>query len=443
MRVVVVGAGLAGLSAADSLSRAGVEVELIEAGRRVGGRTRTVRDRFAHGQYAESGAEWVDTTHLRMHELMDRYGIRVHGEGMQWTTIRRWLFWDDHLRDERELPELEPGLAEAIEAYEESVDRHAEEMLDASRPQDHPRATELDALSLADMMRRAELGPAASLFARRNSQGEFASEPERVSVLFVAQQRAQENEVLARTGIELRAHRVAGGVSAVAERLADEVTARPNVRLRSSTAVTRIVPDVDGARVSTNEGDIDADHVVLAAPLRAVGRMEIADLPPLLREAIDELGYGTITKTAVQFASRQWRPGYGTTASVSQRLYDCSVEQGGEAGILMSYCGGDGGDALGDSTEDERIAAIAADMRVVHGIAGSPVGAFSRSWTAKSRYGGAYAVYEPGQVTRYWEVLRQPVGRLHLAGEHVATCTGYMEGAVESGRTAAERIIAG
>lgn len=443
MRVVVIGAGLAGLAATDALSRAGVDVELLEAGRRIGGRTRTVRDRFDHGQYAESGAEWVDTTHGRMHELMDRYGIRVHGEGMRWTTIRRWLFWDDHLRDERDLPELEPGLAESIEAYEDSVDRHAEAILDASRPQDHPRAVELDSLSLADMMSESGLGPAASLFARRNSQGEFASEPERVSVLFVAQQRAQENEVLARTGVELRAHRVAGGVSAVAEALASDLTARPNVRFRMSTEATRIEHDSEGARVGTNRGDIDADHVVLAAPLRAVGRIDIGGLPSLLREAIDQLGYGTITKTAVQFASRQWRPGYGTTASVSQRLYDCSVEQGGRAGILMSYCGGDGGDALGEAGENDRIAAIAADMQKVHGLEEEPLGAFSRSWSSRGRYGGAYAVYEPGQVTRFWEVLRRPVGRLHLAGEHVATCTGYMEGAVESGHTAAERIIAG
>lgn len=442
MRVVIVGAGLSGLSAADSLSGAGVEVELMEAGHRVGGRTRTVRDRFAHGQYAESGAEWVDTTHWRMKELMDRYGLSVHGEGMKWSAIRRWLFWGDRLLDERELPEWERGLGESVDAYEESVDRHAEAMIDASRPQDHPQAEELDSLSLADMMRRAGLSPAASLFARRNSQGEFGSEPERVSLLFVAQQRAQENEVLARTGVQLRAHRVAGGVSAVAESLAAEVIARPNVRFRPSTEVRRITPGAESALVTTGTDDVTADFVVLATPLRAVGRMEIEGLPLLLREAIDRLGYGTITKTAVQFPCRQWRPGYGTTTSVSQRLYDCSVEQGGATGVLMSYCGGDGGDTLGGSTEKERVEIIATDMRKVHGIGVGPIGAFSRSWTSSGRYGGAYAVYEPGQVTRYWEVLRQPVGRLQLAGEHVATCTGYMEGAVESGRAAAERILA-
>ena len=58
-----------------------------------------------------------------------------------------------------------------------------------------------------------------------------------------------------------------------------------------------------------------------------------------------------------------------------------------------------------------------------------------------TRFGGSYAVYEPGQVTAHWQVLREPWGRVHLAGEHVADCTGYMEGALESGETVAARIL--
>ena len=82
-------------------------------------------------------------------------------------------------------------------------------------------------------------------------------------------------------------------------------------------------------------------------------------------------------------------------------------------------------------------------MRRVHGIdAGvNVIGSFSRAWSSHQNYGGAYAVYEPGQVMRHWQVLREPWGRVHLAGEHVATCTGYMEGAIESGRDVAARII--
>ena len=68
MRVVVVGAGLAGLRATEVLQAAGCEVTLIEGGHRPGGRVRSVSAPFAAGQVAESGAEWIDSIHVRLLE---------------------------------------------------------------------------------------------------------------------------------------------------------------------------------------------------------------------------------------------------------------------------------------------------------------------------------------------------------------------------------------
>jgi monoamine oxidase len=81
-------------------------------------------------------------------------------------------------------------------------------------------------------------------------------------------------------------------------------------------------------------------------------------------------------------------------------------------------------------------------MQSLHGLVDAPLGGFSQAWSNEPRFGGSYAVYEPGQVTAHWAVLREPWGRVHLAGEHVADCTGYMEGALESGETVAARILA-
>ena len=78
----------------------------------------------------------------------------------------------------------------------------------------------------------------------------------------------------------------------------------------------------------------------------------------------------------------------------------------------------------------------------MHGLTADVVGGYSRAWCTEARYGGSYCVYLPGQVGRFWQVLREPWGRVHLAGEHVATCTGYMEGALESGELTAARVIA-
>ena len=106
----------------------------------------------------------------------------------------------------------------------------------------------------------------------------------------------------------------------------------------------------------------------------------------------------------------------------------------------MSYAGGDGGRFLAAKSEADRVALIEADMRDVHGITAASTGAFSRAWSAEPRYGRSYAVYRPGQIGEFWEILRQPHGRIWFAGEHVATWTGYLEGAVESGERVADDI---
>ncbi len=175
-------------------------------------------------------------------------------------------------------------------------------------------------------------------------------------------------------------------------------------------------------------------------PLRAVQFHD--EMPQPLRAAIHELGDGTVTRTSVQWPDRGWPAGYATTSGTAQRVYEPTVDQPGTSGILMAYCGGDGGREWARLPEAERLERAAAEMHAMHGIASRAPGGYSRAWSNEPRYGGSYAVYQPGQVTAHWQVLREPWGRVHLAGEHVADCTGYMEGALESGETVASRILA-
>ena len=446
MRCVVVGAGLAGLSAAESLVAGGADVTLIEAEQRFGGRTRTVHDSYIGGQYAESGAEWVDSIHWRMLDLMQRFGIETLGERMPWSTIRRWVYWNGLRHTGGDIEKLEPHVVEAIELYDNLCEAAVATMSDPSQPQLHPDAALLDSRSLADLIRESDLGPVGRLFARRNAQGEFASEPDKVSALFVAQQRAFEKSEVQRQGIGNLSSRVKGGVSQIAEALGRDLSQHPRLTLKLGCSLTSVEQTSDGVVVgcSNSEGkfELAASHLVLACSLVPLRNVEFrSEIPAVLREAMWGLGYGAITKTAVQFSQRQWDSGYGTTDSLAQRLYDPSVDQDGESGIVMAYCGGNGGRELAIKSEAERIDAMTTDMRNIHGITAPSTGAFSRAWSIEPNFGGAYATYEPGQVTRFWDVLRQPWGRVHLAGEHVATCTGYMEGAVESGRDVADRIL--
>ena len=123
-------------------------------------------------------------------------------------------------------------------------------------------------------------------------------------------------------------------------------------------------------------------------------------------------------------------------------MYEPTATAGGTAGILMAYTGGDGGRRLAALAETERIDAIEHSEREMFPELPARLGGFSRAWSADPLFGGSYAVYRPGEITRFWATLREPCGRLHLAGEHTATWTGYLEGAVESGHTVAARLLA-
>jgi monoamine oxidase len=440
MRVLVVGAGMAGLTVAEQLLGAGVHVELVEGGPRAGGRARTVHDRFVGGQYAESGAEWIDTDHHRMLALMRRFGVETLGEGQAWTHIRRMLFHDGRLLDAETAMAMQPTLQDELDAYDEAFERIGVGIADPARPDLHPEAVFHDSRSMQTVADELGLSGLSALLALRNAQGEFAEEPAGVSSLFVGQQRAQMRECDVQ-GVS-KAHRVRGGMAAIVGPLAAAVDAALPGTIAYDELLTAVSWGAGGVEARTTRRVIAADHIVLACslvPLRAVAFDP--PLPSTLARAIAELGYGTVTKTALQYPARTWPKGYASSTLASQRVYEPAIDQPGDEGILMAYTGGDGGRRLAEHDEAERMRIVAGDIDTMYQPPTAPLGGFSRAWSNEARFGGAYAAYRPGQVTAFWQALREPCGPVHLAGEHVATWTGYLEGAVESGERVATRLL--
>lgn len=437
MRVVVVGAGMAGLTATRLLRAGGADVELIEAGTRAGGRARSLTSPFAGGRVVETGAEWVDTDHHRMIDLLRRSGIELSSRGQEWTAIRRYLFHEGRLLGADQLVDLDRSVDDQLGALDDAFETIGAGIADPARPDLHPDAALHDARSVADLMADLDLGPLATLFAQRNTQGEFAEEPSKVSALFVAQQRAQ----MVAAGVEgvVRAHRVVGGLSSLVRCLVDDLGV---ASITFGETVEAVAWSDDGVEVLTDRRTLAADHVVFACsvvPMRSIRFDPV--LPPDFGRAVAELGYGTVTKTAVQFAEHAWPHGYATTDLASQRIYETTEDQGDGPPVLMAYTGGDGGRRLAEHDEVARVATVVGDIRTMYGVDAPAIASTSRAWSIEPRFGGAYAAYRPGQVTAFWQSLREPCGPIHLAGEHVATWTGYLEGAVESGETVAARLL--
>jgi len=425
-RVLVVGAGLAGLAAAYELGRTGHEVTVLEARDRVGGRVHTWR--FPDGASAEAGGEFIDTGHVRMRAYARRFGLRLEdlrdGEGsgaayVQGVRRPEAALWS---------AQVERGVARfqrALDGLSEDVD-----------PAD-PRSRALDARSVASLLDELDLDPAARAVVEHDVvRDDYTVEAGELSLLYLAAGNmldAEEPE----SGVE--AFRIAGGNDRLPRAFADAIAG--DVRL--STPVERIEATGRGVTVSAGARTFRADHCVLAAPLPALRAVELRPAPPAsLAAAIAGLQYGVGTKTALRYRGSPWR-----AAGLNGDLFtDLPLSTAWEASpdVLLAYTVGAPGRVFSAMGDDERMAQTAAELdRVYPGSREALLSTRTVAWGREPYTGGTYVAYAPGQVRRFWDVLHgQPLGarRIVLAGEHTDTYTGYMEGAVRSGRRAAALV---
>ncbi len=440
-RVIVVGAGLAGLVAATELERRGWRVTVLEARPRLGGRVLTLREPFAGGQHAEAGGEFIDRNHTRIRAL-------VRSLELELDDVRRGFgrLEDVGFRNGRRLafgvyapPALRREMARFTNAlFELSA------AVDPLDPAASPGALELDGRSAASLIDALGIDGHARLLLEQYLRDDYGVEPERLSLLYAPQAERLYRGV---PGGAIEQFRVRGGN--------DRMIARLARRLRGDVAVDTRVDSVTqtaaGVEVRAGGAAFEAERCVLTAPLPAM--RSIAFDPPLepqLAAAIAELQYARVTKHVAQYERRTWRrDGFSGTAYTDlpvASLYEATDQQPGRRGILISYAAGE----LSPPTA-ERLGAIdrlqharAGIDRVFEGTAAAWAGGSSVAWATEPESGGAWCSYAPGQVTAYWRALRKPAGRVHFAGEHTSEFTGYMEGAVRSGeRAAREAAIAG
>jgi monoamine oxidase len=432
-RVIVVGAGLAGLSAAWELERRGWQTVVLEARPRVGGRCHTLRG-FAASQVAEAGGEYIDTTHRQMRRFAKRFGLRLddvrHSEDRYETAV----YVEGELQPFERFAGTETG-AEVERFYAEAwrLARDLDPADPAATGATHDRRT------VAEFIDEVGVTGRPRQILDREIRDDYAIEPEKLSLLFFL----TETKVSWNTpdsGVE--AFRVHGGNDQIARGFSSRLEQAPHLGAR----VTAVRSTGRGVRVTAGGEQFDGDQVILAAALPGLRgvRFEPA-LPAALAAAIRELQYGPITKTPLQYAQRFWHQGGWSGETLTDlpvsTTWEATDRQPGRRGILMTYASGDAGLAAASLPERERVEATAAQLnRIYPGSAALLGRTASIPWSNSSLNGGAYSAFAPGQVTDFWTALRRPHGRIHLAGEHTADFCGYMEGALESGLRAARRI---
>jgi monoamine oxidase len=440
---IVVGAGIAGLTAGRRLAEAGKEVVVLEARDRVGGRT--LNDTVA-GVTVEVGGQWVGPTQDRINALIDELGLERYPTYDQGDAVVE-LPGGRIKRYSGDTPPLSPlALADLFQA-QRSLDKLVETVeLDA--PWTTPDAAELDAISFASWLDKRLHTTQARMFHDIVSQAVFATEPETMSLLhwltYVQSGFGLERVLGVHGGAQQ--DRVVGGSWRISERLAEDL----GEAVVLSAPVRRIAVD-DGVTVESDAGTWTADAVIVAIPPNLAGRIDYQPALPARRDLLtQQLPHGQVIKVMVAYDEPWWRADglNGQAASGEGPVgicFDNSVP-GTEPGILVGFYEGEHALFWGEkSPTARRQAFVDCLVRWFGPKAARPTDYVERDWTAEAWTRGCYGAHFPtGAWTRFGPALRRPVGPIHWAGTETATVwMGYLDGAVESAERAVAEVLAG
>jgi monoamine oxidase len=445
--VVIVGAGIAGLTCAWRLRQAGVRVRLYEAQERIGGRMFSLRDHFADGQVCELGGELIDTGHARIRALAAELALELDDLSADPTAPYGDIWFSGgHRHREDEIIRAFAPLAEAIR-------RDAERLPEEEITYATPGGVEaLDRESMTQWLDRN----GASGWLRKLIEVAYTTEMgldcEEQSALNFLTFIDPGTEAFRIFGESDERFHVRGGN----DRIPHAVAAKLDDALTTGSVLEAVQRDADGRyRLAFKRGagafDVRARHVVLAMPFTLLREVKLQiELPPAKRRAIDELGYGTNAKLMIGFDERIWRTRHASGASTYsdlplQTTWETSRMQVGNAGIVTNFVGGRHGVEIGSGTPKQQADTAARQLDAIFpGIAAARANSREARfhWPTHAWTKGSYACFRPGQWTTLRGAVGERVDNLHFAGEHCAFDNqGFMEGGVETGEWAAQAVL--
>jgi monoamine oxidase len=440
--VVVAGAGLSGLAAARELEAAGLDVVVLEARDRVGGRTLNQAVGEGPDEVVELGGQWVGPTQHEAMGLVRELGLATHPT----HAVGKNLFEDGRGKLSRysgTIPRLNPVVladyGQADLRFKQLVKR-----VDPEAPWDAKGARRLDEQTFATWLRRTAKTKTGREALAIGIRAVFSVEPADVSLLHVCFYAASAGgwDDLLDTEGGAQQDRVVGGSQMLSIRMAEALGDR--VRLRHP------VREVRAGTESVLVSGITARRAVIAIPPTLAGRIHYDPALPGQRDQLTQrMPMGTVIKCMAVYDEPFWRSDglSGQALSVpgpAQVVYD-NTPPGGSPGVLLGFLEGDDARRLGAASEAERREAVVGTFARMFGPrAASPSAFIEKDWSSEPFSRGCYAgVFGPGAWTSYGRYLREPVGRVHWAGTETATrWMGYFDGAIQAGRRAAREVIA-
>ena len=450
-KVVVVGAGLAGLTCAYRLKQAGHMAVIHEASDRIGGRCWTGRGVFAEGQIYERGGELIDQSHNQIRSLSQEFGLNL--DNLHRAEVNGTELLADIDGAPYTFEEMTDDIKQAWQKIHSDVSAASYPTLFDNFTQ---RGLELDHLSIVDWIEESIPGGIESRLGQLLDVAyniEYGAESDEQSSLNLLYLLGYSGQGQFRVfGPSNEKYHVRGGndqiTDRLAERLAGQITTGSElVAVRQTAAGGYVLTFRNGAGTTT----VAADKVVLALPFSIVRRsvdVRRAGFSARKLLAIREQGMGTNSKLHLQFRERHWNELGSNGETFSDRGYQNSWEvsraQPGTAGVLVNYTGGDVGASFGSGTTSERAQQFLGQIEpVLPGLAQHWNGAATVDfWPGYEWTRGSYSFWKVGQYTSFAGIEGRQEGNAHFCGEHTSVdFQGYLNGAVETGERVAGEVI--
>jgi monoamine oxidase len=434
-RVVIVGAGLAGLATAHHLRKAGLEnVTVHEANTRPGGRMYSLRDTLGPGTVAELGGSFINSDHADMLALCRDLDLKLEDGAASGADAGPSYFIAGRHRTIADIA------TEAEDLVARLARLRAEHQADKAAIDRVPVAAWLDRFGCTGWLRTLlDIGLTQ----------EMGLEPDRMSGLYFTETFAPDPKLPTRGLFSSdQRYQIAGGndrlPAALVQRLSGLVIygQRLEAVRHAGAGVVLDFQTPGGSR------EVRADLVVLTLPATILRHVALRlDLPPLTRQAIRELRYGTNAKLFAGLTHRPWlAQGRGAECLNDlgvQTVWEDHARPDPAPASLTIFAGGRTGEGFGTGGAHARAQDALRRMNPAFpGLAAAFNGrASAMIWPRNPYVGGSYTCYAPGQWTRFAEAFG-PSGPVVFAGEHTSNeFSGYMNGAAESGRLAAEAVL--
>jgi monoamine oxidase len=456
-KIIVVGAGMAGLVSASLLKQAGHQVTILEAAERVGGRIYTLRSNFREDQYLEAGAMRIPHTHSLTLEYIRKFNLPVNrfinSSPNDYIYLRGIK---TRLKDYERNPNMfgfpvapnERGKT-ASELLRMAI-KPVTDFIDQNPVQHWPIAIrELDKYSLDTYLRYNPFGVRLSRGAIDMIKSVLSLEgfPE-LSFL----EMLRELTILFTPNIKF--YEITGGndqlPKAFMKELKDNILYGQKVRKIEQKRDQVIVHSVHTKILEPLQ--MAGDLVIVTIPFSILQFVEIEPRNSFSQnkwKAIRELHYVGSTKTGIQFKTRFWEKegifGGQTVSDLPIKYTQYPSHDLGTSGpgvVLASYTWEDDTIPWDSLSDEDRLEYTLRNLALIHGrqvYREFETGA-SHSWVRYPYSGGAFTMFKPEQITDLAEYIDKPEGRVYFAGEHASTTHGWIQGAIESGIRAAYEV---